>query len=157
MSRSTSVSYGFGFPIDEVSEKGLITFIKAHEKTFCQTEDEVEIFEELSTITEVSDKEMSAKVSCLFDEYQSDSTCDCGFGAAISNIVTREIDIDMSYQPGNVGDAPCVMLCETMPWIYTEKERSLTSESLTDLLIPYVTELGLKEDVIDYYQVEYYG
>lgn len=157
MSRSASISYGFGFPIDDVSEKGLIEFIKAHEKTFCQTDDEVEIFEELSTITDVSDKEISAKVNALFEDYQSDLNCNYGYGAAISNIITREIDINMSYESGNVGDAPCVMLCETMPWIYTEKERSLTGESLTDLLIPYVIELGLKEDIIGYYQVEYYG
>ena len=74
-----------------------------------------------------------------------------GRGAVISSIIIRETGIRVEYQMGqsDCDSYPSVLFAEKMPWHLNEKERNLTVESLTDILLPYVEELGLSRKDID--------
>lgn len=157
MSMSTSIVYGFGFVMDGVTDKKLIDFIKNHKDIFCKSPTEKEMFNE---ILNMSEKEIDMYG---LDDYFENYSCNCsgqeGRGAVISNIISRETDISVQYEMGDEEcySYPSVLLAECMPWHLNEKEKSLTKESLTEILLPYVEELGLKKKDIECLKIEYYG
>lgn len=156
MSMQTNMIYGYGFEVCYVDDEKLIEFIKNHKETFCKSDEEKELFEELLKY-EPDDY-------CLDDLLEeSDVTCDVtgrtGFGVPISNIISRETGIRVQYEIGcgDCGSVPSVLFSEQYPWNYNEKEKNLTVDSLNELFIPYVKELGLSKEVLGGLAVEYYG
>lgn len=157
MSMSTSIVYGFGFIVDEITDKKLIDFIKNHKNTFCKSPTEKEMFNEILNMIE-----LEIDMYGLTDYFESYS-CDCsgqeGRGAVISNIISRETGIRVQYEMGqdDCYSYPSVLFPEGMPWHLNEKEKNLTKESLTEILLPYVEELGLSRNNIEELKIEYYG
>lgn len=157
MSMSTSIVYGFGFIVDGVTDEKLIDFIKNHEDTFCRYPVEIVMYDEILEMTET---EIDI---CGLTDYFEGYSCNCsgqeGRGAVISNIISRETGIRVQYEAGDADclSYPSVLLAEGMPWHLNEKEKSLTKESLTEILLPYVKELGLSKDNIGELKIEYYG
>lgn len=154
MNMKTDIVYGYGFMVDEIPDDVIIDFIKNHKETFCKSDTENELYEEMLEYTkEAYDLEN------FFEMYSCDHTGMEGNGAVISNIISRETGIRFEYQCGDAdcNSYPSVLFVETYPWNYNEKEKNLTVESLNEILLPYVIELGLNRSNIDALEIEYYG
>ena len=96
----------------------------------------------------------------FFDEYGYScelSGCE-GFGAVISNIMSRETGIRFEYQRGcdDCGSVPTVMFADCPVWCYNEVEKKLTEDSLLEICDKYTQELEIEVGA-DYTEVEYYG
>lgn len=154
MSMRSSFVYGYGFIVDEITDEKLIDFIKNHKDTFCKADYEKELFEEMLEYTEEE-----YYLENFFDDYYCDCSGQGGRGAVVSNIISRETGIRIEYQMGqsDCDSYPSILFTETYPWNYNEKERNLTVESLTEILLPYAEELGLSKKDIDVLEIEYYG
>lgn len=157
MSMSTSIVYGFGFIVDEITDDKLIDFIKNHKDTFCKSPTEIAMYNEILNIPE------NEIYMYGLTDYFEDYSCNCsgqeGRGAVISNIISRETGIRVQYEMGQseCDSYPSVLLAEGMPWHLNEKEKNLTKESLTGILLSYVEELGLSRDNVEELKIEYYG
>lgn len=157
MSMSTSIVYGFGFIVDDVTDYKLIDFIKNHKDVFCKLPTEKEMFNEILNMPE---KEIDMYgLDDYFEGYSCDGSGQEGRGAVISNIISRETGIRIQYEMGQseCDSYPSVLLTECMPWYLNAKEKTLTKESLIEILLPYVEELGLCKDNIEELKIEYYG
>lgn len=154
MSMRSSFVYGYGFVIDVIEDEKLIDFIKNHKDTFCKSDNEKELFEEMLEYTKDE-----YDLEDFFEVYECEMTGMEGSGAVISNVISRETGIRVEYQMGQADcdSYPSVLFTETYPWLLNEKERNLTVESLTEILLPYVEELGLSKKDIDALEIEYYG
>lgn len=154
MSMQSSFLYGYGFPCtcDDIK---LITFVKNHKNTFCQSEDETSLFEELLELTkEASDINMEE----FFQNYSCDASGVEGFGSVISNIISRETNIRFIYAPSNdeCGTESSVLFEQAMPWQLNATEKALTESELDDICIKYTKELGINTEP-DYLALEYFG
>ena len=159
MSMRSSFVYGFGFEVYDVKPLALIGFIENHKETLIKSDLEREMVE---TINNTENGLFAYNIAEEYFEdweYACDVTGQEGFGAVISNVISRETGIRIEYQMGqsDCGSYPSVLLAETYPWLYNEKERNLTVDSLTEILLPYAEELGLSKDDIDALEIEYYG
>lgn len=158
MSMRSSFVYGMGFEVNKVSTLDMVDFIKNHKETFCESETEKQIFKDL----EDTDNGIFAYnyMEDFFDNY--DYACDCsyseGFGAVISNIMSRETGIRFEYQQGqdDCGSVPTIMLSDVPVWCYNEAEKNLTEDKFYEICDKYMRELGL-EGRADYVEVEYFG
>ena len=158
MSMRSSFAYGMGFEVDKVSTSAMVGFIKNHKATFCQSETEKQIFNDL----EDTDNGIFAYnyMEDFFDNYNY--TCIYsgweGFGAVISNIMSRETGIRFEYQQGqgDCGSVPTVMFGDCPVWCYNEAEKNLTEDQFYNICDKYMQELGL-EGRADYMEVEYFG
>lgn len=157
MSMETSIVYGHGFIVDEVTDEKLIDFIKNHKNAFCKTPTEIAMYDEILKMTETEIDTYGT------EDYFQGYSCICsgqeGRGAVVSNIITRETGIGVQYEMGDrdCDSYPSVLFPEGMPWHLNEKEKNLTINSLTEILLPYVEELGLSKDNIESLKIEYYG
>lgn len=159
MSSSTSMYYGYGFEVDQVTTKNIMDFIKNHQLTLCIYPRECEMFialhDEDEGILSYDDPNE------FFEDW--DYSCNVsgqeGLGAVISNVISRETGVRVEFQKGqdDCGSVPTVLLLETSPWNYNEKEKNLTLDSLIELLLPYAKELGIDKDDIGFVSIEYYG
>ena len=158
MSMRSSFVYGYGFEIYKTSDEELIEFIKNHKDTFCKSDEEKELY---NRILNYREEDYNYGLEELFEDemYACDYSGQEGFGAPISNIISRETNIRFQYEMGcsDCCSNPSVLFSETYPWNCNETEKNLTIESLTETLLPYVEELGLSKDDIGYVEVEYYG
>ena len=155
MSMRTDIVYGYGFTsVDEIEDNKLIEFIKNHKDAFCKSEEELALFEDMLEFTKDE-----YDLEDFFELYGCDMTGLEGNGAVISNIISRETGIRFEYQCGDADccSYPSILFSETYPWNFNEKEKNLTVESLTEILLPYVEELGLGKNSIDALEIEYYG
>lgn len=150
MSMQSSFVYGFGFEVKNITDENLLDFIKHHKDEFCTSEDEIELFKNIP---------MHCDLKEYFEDYPCETSGHEGFGAVISNVILRETGIGVEYQMGQEEcySYPSVLLKKCMPWDLKEKEKILTKESLTEILTPYVKELGLKKQDIGFLEIEYYG
>lgn len=150
------VSYtvnGFGFSVVDLTVQKTVEFIKNHKESFCNSEENKELFKKLEKL------ETSEELEDALSLYSYAQCGKEGYKAAISTIISVETGIDIQYQPGQddcSGEA-CIMLCEAMPWVYTDKERELTRDKLIEILSPYADELGLSDFPIEQQCVEYFG
>ena len=150
------VSYtvnGFGFSVVDLTVQKTVEFIKKHKESFCNSEENKELFSEIENL---NDKE---ELEDIFSSYCCERSAREGYAAAVSNIIYAETGIEVQYEPGQgdcVGEA-CIILSEAMPWYYTDKEKELTRDKLIDILSPYVDELGLSDVPIEQQSVEYFG
>ncbi len=154
MSMRSSFVYGFGFNCDCDNER-LVAFIKAHKETFCKTETEVEMYEEMLNIEAEGDLE---EFYDFFDDYYCDISESLGKGAVIANIMSRETGIRFVYCPpdGDCDTYASVLFEERCPWHLNEVEKGLTEENLSDICQKYIDELGIAETP-DYLSLEYFG
>lgn len=158
MSSSTSIYYGYGFEVDEVTTQSIMDFMKNHQLTLSYPR-EIEMFVALR------DKDEGILSYDDPNEFFEDWAYSCnvsgqeGLGAVISNIISRETGIRIEFQKGqdDCGSVSTVLLLETSPWNYNEKEKNLTLDSLMKLLFPYAKELGIDKDDIGFVSIEYYG
>ena len=150
MSMQSSIVYGFGFEIEEITDENLFNFIEKYKEILCKSEEERQLFDGVTIRSDLKN-------------YLDDYPCDCsgheGFGAVVSNAISRETGIRIEYQMGQFDcySFPTVLFSQSMPWGLNDKEKELTEESLTEILIPYAEELGLEERDVGYVEVEYYG
>lgn len=151
MSMKSSFIYGYGFNCD-CDDGKLIDFVKAHKKTFCKSEAEAKLYEEMLKYTE---KEYD--LEDFFDGYSCESSELEGNGAVIANIMSRETGIRFMYcQPDEDCDTyASVVFKESYPWQLNEIEKNLTEEKLSDICKQYIEELGIAE-MPDYLNLEYY-
>ena len=159
MSSHASIYYGYGFEVNKVTPQNIMKFIEKHHEALCVRQREKEMFIALH------DKDVGIfsyhDPNDFFEEwdYDCDVSGQLGFGAAVSNVISRETGVRVQYEQGQNerGSVPSVLLVETSPWNYNEKEKNLTAISLTELLLPYAKELGLNEEDINFLSIEYYG
>lgn len=146
MSCSTSIHYGYGFPINKVTPDIYKRFWKNHKGS------------ELKGKTE--DSIQSYIMDNYHEYYECKSSGNEGIGSMISNIMAEETGIRFEFQPSMQecdADVPIIMFSEAMPWWLTEKEKTLTEQSLKDIMEPYMSELGIPLDEFGQTKVEYYG
>ena len=96
MSMQTNVSCGYGFSIENVTEEALAAFILNHRDVFSKTEKE----KEACNFAEITADKKAVEDELFFylDDYEDDNSGYTGFGAAISNIMTRETGIGFTYK-----------------------------------------------------------
>lgn len=154
MSMQSSFLYGYGFPCT-CDDTKLIAFIKNHKDTFCQSENETTLFEELLELTKnTSDIDMEK----FFQNYSCDASGVEGFGSVIANIINRETDIRFIYAPSDAecDTDPSVLFEQAMPWQLNETEKALTESELDNICVKYTKELGIKTEP-NYLALEYFG
>lgn len=150
MSMEISFAYGYGFYCD-CSEEKLIDFIKKHKETFCKSDAEKELFEEMFNCT---------NLEAFFGDYECESTGVCGIGAVIANIMSRETGIRFDYCESDdaCNTRASVMFGSGYPWQLTEAEKSLTEEKLNSICEKYASELGIDiSENVGYLALEYCG
>ena len=157
MSMNTWIVYGNGFNIDEVKPLTIINFVKKHKETFCQSEIENEIF---NNLFEIETNESYYEADDFFCEYGY--SCECsgheGFGAVVSNIMSRETGIRFEFQRGcdDCGSDPSVLFSDAPVWCYNETEKCLTEDKFMEICDRYMQELEI-EGRADFLSLEYYG
>lgn len=176
MSTSTSIIYGRGFETEKLSLKTILQFVKNHEAAVISSvKNGKEIIEKLSKVNfdELSDKAHASDnlpktvddvldTLAEFDESGNSSELN-DYAGIIAEIINTENNdtIRLQFERAQSDECegkPSVLLSEQMPWNLSEQERSLTTEEAFDeFLLPYVEELGLTKDDIDYLKIEYYG
>ena len=145
--------YGFNCIYDEellINKDKLILFIKEHSHTFCQSEEEKALYNDML--------KGNHDLENLFQNYDCDNSGIEGIGAVISNIMTRETGVNFGYYPENLTcDTPAsIVFLQLFPWQFNEREKDLTEEELYNICKKYIGELGL-EDNPDWLSLEYYG
>lgn len=152
MSMSSSFIYGFGFNCD-CDEVKLIDFVKAHKHTFCKSEEESKLYEEMLQYTE-----KQYDLEDFFERYPCDLNGVEGNGSVIANIMFRETGISFIYcGPCEDCDTYASVVYEVgYPWQLNETEKNLTEEKLAYICQQYMDELGI-EDTPDFLDLEYYG
>ena len=152
MSMSSSFIYGYGFNCDCDDEK-LIDFVKTHKETFCKSNEEVKLYEEMLKYTE-----SEYDLEDFFNRYSCDHTGIEGKGAVISNIMSRETGIRFIYctPDDTCGTLASVLFTEGYPWQLNSVERNLTVDKLESICKKYLNELGISISP-DFLALEYYG
>lgn len=152
MSMKTSIIYGFGFHCD-CNDEALIEFIKKHKESFCKSNEEKKLYSDMLDYTK-----NEYDLENFFENYCCDSTGSEGYGAVISNIISRETEIRFSFRPAadDYGTLASVVFEESYPWQLNETEKTLDEETLFDICKKYMDELKIDEKP-DYLSLEYYG
>lgn len=152
MSMNSSFIYGYGFNSDCDEEK-LISFIKEHRETFCDSAKKEELY------NDILDYENSQyTLEDLFENYDYDTTGTEGLGAVIANIMSRETGINFIYcQPDETCNTlASVVFEESYPWLLNKTEKELTQEELSKICKIYMDELGISGEP-DTLALEYYS
>lgn len=152
MSMRSSFIYGYGFNSD-CDEGKLIDFIKIHKETFCKSDREKRLYEEM-----IDDAKKECGLEDFFRGYSCNATGNEGIGATIANIMSRETGIRFEYcLPDDSCETPAsVVFTEGYPWQLNETEKSLTEEKLKNICKRYMKELNILSEP-DYLNLEYYG
>lgn len=125
MSIRSSFIYGYGFNGD-CDEGKLIDFIKEHKETFCKSDREKELYNDMLKHTE-----NEYDLEDFFEDYSCDNTGMKGVGAVIANIMSRETGIRFAYcQPdGDCDTLASIVFDEKYPWLFNETEKELQKKS----------------------------
>ena len=91
----SSFIYGYGFNSDCDEEK-LIDFVKEHKETFCKSDREKELYNDMLNYTKTE-----YDLEDFFEDYSCDNAGKKGSGAVIANIMPREAGIRFIYCPPN--------------------------------------------------------
>lgn len=152
MSMKSSFIYGYGFNSDCDEEK-LIDFIKEHKESFCKSDREKELYNDMLNYTETE-----YDLEDFFENYSCDNNEMEGIGAVIANIMSRETDIRFAYCPpdGDCDTLASILFDEKYPWLFNKTEKELTEEKLSNICKKYMNELGIMDNP-DYLDLEYYG
>lgn len=153
MSMQSSFIYGFGFHC-ECNDTNLIEFIKSHKISFCKSQKEMDLYEDMLHYTE---KEYD--LENYFETYSCDENGIEGPGSVIANIMSRETGIRFIYcLPDETCDtSAAIVFSEGYPWEMNNDERNLTEESLSDICRKYMNELGIINEEPRAIALEYFG
>ena len=145
----TVEGYGIIVPDDE----HIIEFIKAHKDTFCQSQEEKDLYEEMLVYTAGE-----YDLEDFFEKYGCANSGQPGPGAVISNIMSRETGLRFEYHRGMMDyeNTERIIFTQGMPWHFNETEKNLTRDALDDIMNRYAAELGIGREA-DYEEIEYYG
>ena len=141
MSMHETQIYGYGFPC-LFSDDAFYDFVKNHKDTFCHSDVENQLFNDIMKQTDDYD--------VLCENYASHVSDECGVGSVIANIMERETGILFEYRPNNSDcdtDAS-ILLAEGMPYQFNDTEKALTKDKLKEVIVKYMTEL--KMDITTY-------
>lgn len=147
MSMQTDCVYGYGFRI-YAEEPRLCEFIKKHEETV----------RTLDMGREILDWIDNGNIDGLKEVFFDYEALEGGSGiyGIIADIIQKESGIRVEYKVADENEDDSILFPELMPWQMNEKEKSLTEESLHNLLQPYVSELNSNLE-IDYIRMEFFG
>lgn len=147
MSSSTSIIYGFGFNVNDNDPDftAISTFLKLHQESVMEL---CGINVENLTVDEIKKN---------FEHTQCDTTGHESIYSLVSNIMSHETGINFQYEFGGPGSEPAILFAEGLPWVYNEVERKLTSESLVEIMTPYMRHLGMFDCYPAHIKVEYFG
>lgn len=149
MSCSTSIIYGFGFNVNgnDPDFTAISTFLKFHQESV------VELCG--VSVENLTDDEIKKK----FEYTQCATTGHESIYSLVSNIMSHETGINFQYEFGDSGteSEPAILFAEGFPWVYNEVERKLTSESLVEIMTPYMRHLGIFDCYPKPIRVEYFG
>ena len=155
MSMQTNVSCGYGFSIENVTEEVLAAFILKHRDVFSKTEKE----KEACNFAEITADKKAVEDELFFylDDYEDDNSSYTGFGAAISNIMTRETGVGFTYKKiqREHYSEKYILFPKCLPWQLNDKEKKLTEDSLREIMSKYVIELNHETSNINCHSVEY--
>ena len=78
----------------------------------------------------------------------------------MSTVLGREKGIEFEYHDGksnksNGEQSPVILLPESMPWDFSERERNLTEELLSGIMVQCTKELGIQDPDIGLLEVRY--
>ena len=154
MSCKTSIAYGYGFDFGGLTVENFEKFVINHASTIKESLNESALAlllcaENDKDFTNTFDDLGDHVIECMTTGYES-------YLAIVSNIMSAETDITFQFEPGQDGGEEHVMLRESMPWDFSEKEINLTNEYLDQILNNYITELKLNSKP-QYVAVEYFG
>lgn len=153
MSMRSSHVYGYGFHCDCEDQK-IIEFIKSHKKTFCKSEMETDLYNEMLEYTAGE-----YDLEDFFMDYSCTSCGAAGIGAVISNIMTRETGVRFEFHNSQeeCDTKASVLYGIGYPWQLNETEKELTEEKLENICSIYMQELGIPSSEMGYLELEYYG
>lgn len=149
------IVYGYGFSLT-CGEKSIVEYIIKHKTSFCHTEEEIKIFRELTNKAVKNEERLKE----LFCDYSCEVSTRTGIGAAVSTVLGREKGIEFEYHDGksnksNGEQSPVILLPESMPWDFSERERNLTEELLSGIMVQCTKELGIQDPDIGLLEVRY--
>ncbi|MDD6990001.1 hypothetical protein [Ruminococcus sp.] len=157
MSMKSSIIYGYGFSIENVTEETLAQFILNHRNVFSKDKEENGVCD----LAEQLLKKQAGEYELLryLSDYEDDNSGNSGFGAVISNIMSRETGILFQYESGqsDCNSKKHILFPECFSWQLNDKEKELTEESLREIMSKYAVELNLETSDVGYHSVEYYG
>ena len=177
MSMHASIIYGHGFEIEgSVFQPQMLRFVEKHISTLkyiCtrehKNEKTVDRLKDEFTKVNIDDcepgedyDEASERFPDLYDllgNFSDDIEFRKGFDI-VAMLIAEETGIRLDYETGQSSECrgcASILLPESMPWNYTDFERTLTEDSFKEILKPYAIELGLSEEDIQFITVEYYG
>lgn len=140
--------YGYGFYLneDEVSDETIRNFVLNHRKSFGKTDEEMQILDGFENITNA--EELEDFMSDIDTSYMDKNSEDCGLGAMVASIMSREIGIKFQFwgPEEDFGTSPAIVWRATYPWMLNDREKLLTEEELYDICRRYMEELGLDDD-----------
>lgn len=151
----SSIVYGYGFEIGNVTNKQIYNFMKNHKTTIEQLDNN-----ELSDFINASDvtPDDINNMNNTFVDFESECPGDSGFYSIISSIMCIETGIGFGYFEGMDGCIGSQSIClpNAQPWQYNDTERVLTKEKLTNILTKYKDELGITSP-IEHLAIEYFS
>ena len=142
--------YGFGFDYNAIDDNELLLFFKNHHETILKIDED---FAQESNKDDADIDELLDLGEMIEPAYGWNVG---SFAGLISEVMRLETDIGFgAYSDTESGDI-YIMWESTFPWKLNDKEKSLTYESLTEIIDKYTDELGVR-DVADYHSVEVFG
>ena len=150
MGMQTDCVYGFGWEV-AVSDEKLEAFILNHRNTLKENKKGMEV---LAWIDD--DATFTENIKEYWFDYESEISGESGLYGIIADIMSRETGIRFDYRRPQDDDGDVIMFQETYPWLMTDAEKNLTIETLTEICVKYMRELG-DEHQPDYVRLEYFG
>ena len=140
MSMSTTIVYGYGFPADTVLDRNLRQFILNHAETIRSNHEEY-----AAELIEFAATDFGETVEDAFCDITCEESQQEGALAIVSNTMSEETGIGFEYQPGqeDCDSVPTILLTSALPWLYSEREKSLTMQEADQIMASYMSELGV--------------
>lgn len=140
---------GRGFYLDETPDYVVMNFLDYHKDTFLSIEDQdtEEIFRALIKGEKNLDN--------AFEQYiTKDNGAHGHWGAAVADIIRIETGVHVEMwgyrKSEDLGNRPCIMVSQAMPWEFTGKEKEMDKDELVHTLDRYAKELRSYEGYVHY-------
>ena len=144
MANHVDIIYGFGFNPPLIEREKLAAFIINHKTVIEEKhiENEMELLDAANRKFDTC--EDTDDIRYDYDDILCDTTGQAGMYAIVANVIHRETQIRVRYEPGDGedGSEETIMFAECLPWQLNAFERDLTSEeNLSKILAKYRDEL----------------
>ena len=151
MSCQESVNYGYGFPIEEITNIDLVKAIL--EESF-----QDEMMKERVRNTQANDMyELITNIEVEYMHDESISMILANWMSCNEMCNPRVIRFDGYHSDGECDTQETIMFSLGYPWQCTAEERCLTQDELHEILCKFANLFGMKERHIDYQELHYYG